>query len=134
MALWHHAAAAAPVAPGILPNRKQASAAVLRLLSRARRRNAPLVLLRIWTEGTLPLPPAWLAARAADLRIGDLAWQEPGAQLLLLLEDANSASALVTRWRGLAAPPAPEWQWRSASFPEQGLTMEALLLEVGWRP
>jgi len=166
---------------GILANRQQAHPALLRMLSRARRRRAPLLLLRIAPD--LEAGPAaaqahqqFLGHLTAELRISDLAWAEPGGVVLVLLEDtvdgrgpqrgcaARPASArtgmgtpephagaalageaapagapserpaegIVARLQHYARLAGARPLWRTASFPQQGLTLEALLEEVQW--
>lgn len=133
MALLHRAPSPALPA-GILASRRLADAALLRLFSRARRRAAPLLLLRLARTGLDggSLPVAFLRALAAEVRIGDLVWQEPGAEVLFLLEDADEPEAVQQRLRVCAARAGLEIQLRAARFPRQGITLESLLQEVGW--
>ncbi|HVA64241.1 MAG TPA: hypothetical protein VNF74_10995 [Terriglobales bacterium] len=136
---------------GILASRRQAEAALLRMLSRARRQQAPLLLLRIAPgreaaggaagAGEAPGGDAGRAAAghqrfledlAAELRLGDLAWWEPGGVVLALLEGAGRPQAVLERLQQRARRAGAAPAWRAAAFPEQGLTLEALLEEVQW--
>jgi hypothetical protein len=83
-----------------------------------------------------------LAGLATEMRINDLAWHEPGGVVMLLLEDAapahDSAGAQalpagLERLRERARQQGVVVDWRSAQFPQQGLTLQALLEEVAWR-
>ena len=118
----------------VLENRPAAAAAVLRMLSRARRRAAPLLLLALEVEvegrGT---PGAvrvsrWLERVTADLRLHDLCWWdgEVGA-FLLLLEDAAGGAGIEERLRRHARECGTWLRLRQARFPSQGATLGALL-------
>ncbi len=83
-----------------------------------------------------------LADLATEMRINDLAWHEPGGVVMLLLEDAAPAHdsaevqglpAGLERLRERARQQGVAVEWRSAQFPQQGLTLQALLEEVAWR-
>ena len=119
---------------GILAERQLAHPALLRMLSRARRHHAALLLVQL--RPVLPQQPgfdAFLARMAVELRIGDLAWQEHGGAVMLLLEDApREATPILARLRKRARSHGVELNWRSARFPEQGLTLQALLEAVQW--
>ncbi|HXR96458.1 MAG TPA: hypothetical protein VN709_01315 [Terriglobales bacterium] len=142
--------AAGALAPpsGILASRDQAHPALLRMFGRARRRQAPLTLVRMAPDGAPPTATAeagcarWLAELAAEMRINDLAWHEPGGVVMLLLEDATATigngtpsglPAGLERLRERARQHGVAVNWRSAQFPQQGLTLQALLEEVAWR-
>ncbi|MGH9474740.1 MAG: hypothetical protein ACRD1C_00245 [Terriglobales bacterium] len=135
MPLLHRAPAPRPPA-GVLASRRLADAALLRLFSRARRRAAPLVLLRAARTGLdgSVLPFAFLETLVAQVRIGDLVWQEPGAEVLMLLEETDDATAVEMRLRLCAARTGLELEMHTAQFPRQGVTVERLLEEVGWHP
>ncbi|HUX66061.1 MAG TPA: hypothetical protein VMV31_01075 [Terriglobales bacterium] len=119
---------------GILASRRQAEAALLRMLSRARRQQAPLLLLRISPggEAAAAAHQRFLEELAAELRLGDLAWWEPGGVVLALLEGAGRPQAVLQRLQQRAQRAGAAPAWRAAAFPEQGLTLEALLEEVQW--
>lgn len=133
MALLHRSLAAPALPHGILANRRLANPALLRVFSRARRHGRALLLLRVASEGGMPLPAAFLEAVAAEIRIGDLAWCEPGAELLLLLEDTEEGAAVAARLRERAAVHGLSLRLHQGQFPRQSLTLEALLTEAGWR-
>ncbi len=130
-----------PVLPpaGVLASRRQAQPALLRMLGRARRHHGGLLLARL---GVAAAPPAaaaaeaaqqrFLAAAAGELRLTDLAWAEPGAGLMLLLEAAAEESEVRQRLEQRAAACQLRLRWQAARFPEQGLTLEALLDTVQW--
>lgn len=121
-----------PAPAGILPSRRQAEAALLRMLSRARRQQTPLVLLRIAPGGEAAAAGhlRFLTALGAELRLGDLAWWEPGGVVLALLEGAGRPQAVLERLQQRARRSGAAPGWRAAAFPEQGLTLEALLQAV----
>ncbi|HWG38889.1 MAG TPA: hypothetical protein VN690_14345 [Terriglobales bacterium] len=121
----------APPPAGILASRLAAHPALLRILSRARRQQAPLVLLRV-----APDPAAsagddrhrrFLEALAAEVRVSDLVWWEPGAVVMLMLESARAPHQPLARLRRLAQLEGARPRWGAAQFPEQGLTLQALL-------
>jgi len=116
---------------GILASRQAAHPALLRILSRARRQQAPLVLLRIAPDPAAALGDdrhrRFLEALAAEVRVSDLAWWEPGAVVMLLLECARAAREPLLRLRQLALVAGARPRWGAALFPEQGLTLQALL-------
>lgn len=117
---------------GILPSRARAQSALLRMFSRARRQQRPLLLVAVTTAE----PAEWLSDLAADWRIGDLAWREREGRVLALFEDAGSPASLLERLRGEARARGAEAAWGWAQFPQQGLTLEALVehltLEAEW--
>jgi len=126
---------------GILASRRQAEAALLRMLSRARRQQAPLLLLRIAPGREAGGGGGGRAAAghqrfledlAAELRLADLAWWEPGGVVLALLEGAGRPQAVLERLQQRARRAGAAPAWGAAAFPEQGLTLEALLEEVQW--
>lgn len=132
MALLRRTLAAAPA--GILANRQQAHPALLRMLSRARRRAGGLTLVQVRDDGAGETGfQRFLAELAAELRIQDLAWQEAGGVVMILLEDTpGEPTAVLGRLerRARLAGARPAWRW--ARFPEQGLTLQALLEAVQW--
>ncbi|MGH9414807.1 MAG: hypothetical protein ACRD0Y_13840 [Terriglobales bacterium] len=134
MVRLHHAPATPPPA-GILASRRAADAALLRVFSRARRRGGPLLLLRMEIDHDhgRSLPRDFLTGVAAQMRINDLAWREAGAGILLLIEDADDAAPLASRIRERAAQHGLSLRMHQAQFPRHGLTLDALLVEVGWR-
>ncbi|MGH9418038.1 MAG: hypothetical protein ACRD01_15565 [Terriglobales bacterium] len=122
-----------PVPLGILASRQRAQPALLRMFSRARRHQTPLALVAIGAspEAAAGAHQLFLCELAAELRLCDLAWWEPGGVVLVLLEAAASAAALERmQRRALASGARP--RWRMACFPQQGLTLDALLQEVQW--
>lgn len=113
----------APAPPaGILPSRGRAQAALLRIFSRARRQQRPLLLVSLTTSE----PAAWLAELATDWRIGDLAWREPKGRVMALFEDVADPAPLLERLRAQARAWDASVSWRWAQFPQQGVTLEAL--------
>lgn len=128
---WFGRTAPAPL--GILPSRQVAQPALLRMFSRARRHQTPLALVAIGAspEAAAGAHLQFLAELATELRLCDLAWWEPGGVVLVLLEAASGAAALDRlQQRALAGGARP--RWRMARFPQQGLTLDALLQEVQW--
>lgn len=136
MALWRKTLAASRLPAGILANREHASAALLRMLSGARRRREALLLVRLRPLGEDPVAELghrrFLAGLAAEVRIGDLAWYEPAGTVVLLLEGAAAAAPVLERLARRAQLAGARAEWRSASFPEHGLTLQALLEAVAW--
>lgn len=123
----------APVWPaGILANRELAAAGLLRMLSRARRRQEPLLLVCIRPRGDGAVAEQayrrFLAGLGAEVRISDLAWYEPAGAVMLLLEGAATPALERLQRRAQLAGTQPDWH--SARFPEQGLTLQALLEAV----
>lgn len=121
---WRRHDAAAPA--GILPSRAVAQAALLRMLSRARRHGRPLLLLSL----TAVAPAEFWTELATDCRIADLAWQESSGQVLALLEDTAAPAAVAERLRERARARGIALGLGWAQFPRQGLTLEALLERV----
>lgn len=121
--------------PGILATRQQAEPGLLRILSRARRRKTPLLLLRLELKPAPQQAPErcrpFLLALAAGIRMHDLCWwdEECGA-LLLLLEEAESERSLLERLERRAQVSGLELRPVTARFPEQGLTLQALVEAV----
>lgn len=121
--------------PGILATRRQAEPGLLRILSRARRRKAPLLLLRLNLH---PAPQAapdrcrpFLLGLTAGIRMHDLCWwDEECGSLLLLLEEAESEIAVIERLERKASGTGLELRLAAARFPEQGLTLQALVEAV----
>ncbi|MGH9486438.1 MAG: hypothetical protein ACRD04_02460 [Terriglobales bacterium] len=136
MALLHRAPSLRRLPPGIVASRRLADMALLRLFSRARRRGTPLLLARLARSGRSggELPEEFLLGLAAGVRIGDLVWFEPGAEILLLLEDAEDGTAVQARLQERARQLGVELDWHSAQFPRHGLSLDALLEKVRWRP
>lgn len=117
---------------GILPTRARAQSALLRIFSRARRQQRPLLLVAVTTSE----PGRWLADLATDWRIGDLAWRERAGRVLALFEDIPDPACLLGRLRAQAQAAGAEAGWHWAQFPQDGLTLEALLdhmkMEAEW--
>jgi hypothetical protein len=124
-------------AAGVLDSRAAADAALLRMFTRARRSGQPLLLLRWRPRGGAGRARA-ARALAAELRLSDLAWREPGAEWLVLAEGVAAPSAaaasLAHRLQQTLAGAGCECEGRLAAFPAQGITLAALLEAVAWRP
>jgi len=121
--------------PGILANRRQAEPGLLRILSRARRRKTPLLLLRLNLNPAPHQAPErcrpFLLGLAAGVRMHDLCWwDEECGSLLLLLEEAESEIPVVERLERRAQASGLELRLVTARFPEQGLTLQALVEAV----
>jgi hypothetical protein len=129
-------AAGAAAAAGVLDTRAAADAALLRMFTRARRSGQPLLLLR-WTPRGGGARGRAARALAAELRLGDLVWREPGAEWLVLAEGvaapSAAAAALARRLEQVLARAGAECECRLAAFPAQGITLGALLEAVAWR-
>jgi hypothetical protein len=131
MALLRRTLAAGHLPAGILANREQAAAALLRMLSRARRQRAALLLVSMRSRAAGAVAELgharFLAGLAAEVRISDLVWREPAGMILLLLEGAAEAQPVLERLERRAQLAGTQPEWRSAAFPEHGLTLQALL-------
>ncbi|HVA63884.1 MAG TPA: hypothetical protein VNF74_09190 [Terriglobales bacterium] len=134
MALLRRTLAAGHLPAGILANREQAAAALLRMLSRARRRREALLLVCMRSRPASAVAELgherFLAGLAAEVRISDLVWREPAGMILLLLEGTAQARPVLARLEHRAQLAGTRPEWRSAAFPEQGLTLQALLEAV----
>jgi hypothetical protein len=128
----------APAASGLFANRRQAQPALLRMFARARRAQTPLLLVRLSlaSDGGAAeaeaRPRPWEAS-VGELRLTDLAWAESREEMMLLLENAGEEDGLRRRLEQRAGGAGARLHWRGARFPEQGLTLEALLEAVAWR-
>jgi len=122
-------------AAGFLNGRSAADAALLRMFTRARRGRQPLLLVRCAARGGAATARAG-AALAGELRLGDLLWREPGAEWLALLEGvtapSTAAAAVAARVEAVVGRAGGACECRVAGFPAQGITLAALLEEVGW--
>ncbi|HET9785117.1 MAG TPA: hypothetical protein VFP94_09205, partial [Terriglobales bacterium] len=105
---------------GVLDSRARAEAALLRMFTRARRSGQPLLLLR-WTPRSGRAAGGGGRALAAELRLGDLVWREPGAEWLVLLEGvatpSPAAAAVAARLEQALARAGAECACRRAGFP-----------------
>lgn len=121
--------------PGILASRREAEIGLLRILSRARRHDRPLVLVRLAIEPAPARAPErygrFLTALSTELRLEDLCWwdAESGA-LLMLLEDTDACASFRRRLEERAGQEGLQMASRSARFPQQGCTLTALLEEA----
>lgn len=135
MALLTRSPERMPPGPGILATRRQAEPGLLRILSRARRRKVSLLLLRLNLHPAPQQAPErcrpFLLGLTAGVRMHDLCWwdDECGA-LLLLLEEAESELPVAERLERRAQASGLELRLATARFPEQGLTLQALVEAV----
>jgi hypothetical protein len=97
-------------------------------LERARRYERSFQLARV--EGTIPTRPTGASSAAAGVRRTDRAWRIDDALYLLLPESEGDAcdgwARRLQREHGV-----DDLQVRTACFPRDGLTMEALLAHLG---
>jgi hypothetical protein len=124
-----------PFPSGILPGRKQADRALVRMLSRARRKELPLVMLRLDVQPAPSLAPdrfaSFLEELSASLRISDLGWWDPElGSILLLLEDVDTVDGFLARLEKRADAHGVHLRVKRAHFPRQGVTLPALLEAV----
>jgi hypothetical protein len=124
-----------PLPSGILQGRKQADPALVRMLSRARRKELSLVMLRLEVQPAPSLVPerfsSFLQELAASLRISDLGWWDPEfGSVLLLLEDVAAVDGFLERLEKRAQVHGLSLRVKRAQFPKQGVTLPALLEAV----
>ncbi len=118
--------------PAYYKHRRQVETGLLRMLQRARREEAPLLLLQIMPAAGRPperLGACWrdyFHILAANCRLTDLLWWE-NERIYLLLEDCLEESGISTRLRRQAAMLELEVEIKPARFPEHGLTLTALM-------
>ncbi|MGH9481913.1 MAG: hypothetical protein ACRD1L_07440, partial [Terriglobales bacterium] len=70
---------------------------------------------------------AFLSELAAELRLADLCWHEPGGVVVALLEAASAAAPVLERLERHARRAGVRPRWAVARFPEHGLTLDGLL-------
>jgi hypothetical protein len=97
-------------------------------LERARRYERSFQLARV--EGTIPAPASGASSAAVEVRRTDRAWRIDDALYVLLPESEGGASEGWAR-RLQREQGVDELQVRTACFPRDGLTMEALLAHLG---
>lgn len=121
--------------PGVLGSRGQAEPALTRMLSRARRKETPLLLIRLDVQPAPPAAPerfsAFITEIAARIRISDLCWWDTECgSLLLLFEEVRAGETMLARIQQCAESHGLNARVRRAQFPEEGLTLSALLEAV----
>ncbi len=113
--------------PAYYKHRRQVETGLLRMLQRARRFEAPLLLLQL-----APSPAAedrlrdFFQILAVNSRLTDLLWWEDN-RIFLLLEECPDEAPVSARLRRYAAKLQLHLEIKPARFPEQGLTLTALL-------
>lgn len=121
------------IPPPYYKHRRQVETGLLRMLQRARRVEAPLLLLQITPLGEGMSPERlrdFFHHLAANCRLTDLLWWE-NSRIYLLLEDCLDAGPLNMRLRRQAAALGLELEIKPARFPEHGLTLSALMERAG---
>jgi hypothetical protein len=124
-----------PLPSGILPGRKEADPALVRMLSRARRRELPLIMLRLDVQPAPSLVPerftSFLHELSSSLRISDLGWWDPQyGSVLILLEGVETVEGFLARLERSAQAHGLNLRVKRAQFPKQGVTLPALLEAV----